>query len=610
MSQARAQGALAAVGLPGLLCAILTAGLLLWSWRYASHSFDFTDESFYLIWMSAPFRYDWSVSQFGFIYHPLYQVLDGDIASLRRANLLFVFVLAWAVSDRYLRLLGAQQSELGWPRALLAAALATSALMVFSAGLITPNYNTLTLQGLLIALLGLMGLQLPATPRSLPPWLLLGGGGWLVFLAKPSSALALAVLALGYLLMWGRRDVRAAGLSALTAALLLLASALVIDGSLSGFVARLRTGVDIASLILDQDALTHIFRFDFPARSAFDQRLCLSLIAVTALAVMSVWAQGRARKILLLATLLALLDCAWWLWHLPRLSWASLRHFAGFFCMLGVAFGALLGGLLTQRQALLRSTTRVHLATGLLCAALPYVYAFGTYSNYSQAATKASFFWMLAGLTCLHPVANQVRQWRVLVPVAVMAALVSAVFITRAMALPYRQAQALWRNDHQVAIGGPASRLVVSEAVAAYVGAASDAARQAAFADDTPVIDLSGHSPGLVYALKGTALGVPWLLGGYPGSLQHAQAVFARCSCESLAKAWVLVEPDGPRMISADALSSFGAVWARDYLEAARWSIAPGVGGEKNARTQVLYKPVASAELTARCKALRSAPTP
>jgi len=431
MSQARAQGALAAVGLPGLLCAILTAGLLLWSWRYASHSFDFTDESFYLIWMSAPFRYDWSVSQFGFIYHPLYQVLDGDIASLRRANLLFVFVLAWAVSDRYLRLLGAQQSELGWPRALLAAALATSALMVFSAGLITPNYNTLTLQGLLIALLGLMGLQLPATPRSLPPWLLLGGGGWLVFLAKPSSALALAVLALGYLLMWGRRDVRAAGLSALTAALLLLASALVIDGSLSGFVARLRTGVDIASLILDQDALTHIFRFDFPARSAFDQRLCLSLIAVTALAVMSVWAQGRARKILLLATLLALLDCAWWLWHLPRLSWASLRHFAGFFCMLGVAFGALLGGLLTQRQALLRSTTRVHLATGLLCAALPYVYAFGTYSNYSQAATKASFFWMLAGLTCLHPVANQVRQWRVLVPVAVMAALVSAVFITR-----------------------------------------------------------------------------------------------------------------------------------------------------------------------------------
>jgi len=72
----------------------------------------------------------------------------------------------------------------------------------------------------------------------------------------------------------------------------------------------------------------------------------------------------------------------------------------------------------------------------------------------------------------------------------------------------------------------------------------------------------------------------------------------------------VLVEPDGPRMISADALSSFGAVWARDYLEAARWSIAPGVGGEKNARTQVLYKPVASAELTARCKALRSAPTP
>lgn len=59
---------------PSLICALPALGLLLRVCIYAGHGFDFTDESYYLFWISNPFQYDWSVTQFGFVYHPLYRL--------------------------------------------------------------------------------------------------------------------------------------------------------------------------------------------------------------------------------------------------------------------------------------------------------------------------------------------------------------------------------------------------------------------------------------------------------------------------------------------------------------------------------------------------------
>lgn len=550
------------------------------------------------------------MTQFGFVYHPLYRVLDGDIASLRRANVLLVFGLSWAVADRYLEIMGATQHECRWPRALLAAGFAAPALIVFSSWLLTPNYNTLTLQGLLVALLGLLGVHCGATPRTLPPWLLLGTGGWLVFMAKPSSALALAVLSAAYLLLWGRRHLRCVGLAALTAALLLLGSGLLIGGSIAGFIARLRLDIEVGNLMLGQDFVLHIFRFDLPKWRPFELRVWQGLTVITTLAAMTVALAGRKRVLALLLFVSAAALSVWWLAQVRGLFWGGFRPFTGFFALLGVALGALLCGLLTQARAWLHLTTRTQVGTGLLCAALPYVYAFGTYSNYSQVATYAGLFWILAGLMLLHPVLRSRQRMRVLAPIALMAMLVCGTLLARGMALPYRQPQALSLNPQRLEIGTPPSALWVSAAVADYVHDAARATRQAGFAVGTPVMDLSGHSPGLVFALGGVAPGAPWLLGGYPGSRAFTEAALARCSCQTLASAWVLVELDGRRGIPAESLGTFGAALSRDYREAGRWAAATGVGWHKAPRTQVLYQPLTVPAVKERCVALRRASTP
>ena len=73
------------------LCAVSTVLVMDWLLRFCHYGIDFTDEGLYLVSIANPFNYDWSASQFGFVYHPLYLLLSGDIASLRQANLLITF---------------------------------------------------------------------------------------------------------------------------------------------------------------------------------------------------------------------------------------------------------------------------------------------------------------------------------------------------------------------------------------------------------------------------------------------------------------------------------------------------------------------------------------
>lgn len=45
------------------LCALVTLLVLGWLLKYRPHGIDFTDESFYLVWISNPFIYDVSITQ-------------------------------------------------------------------------------------------------------------------------------------------------------------------------------------------------------------------------------------------------------------------------------------------------------------------------------------------------------------------------------------------------------------------------------------------------------------------------------------------------------------------------------------------------------------------
>ncbi len=130
--------------------------LLGWLLKFSAYGIDFTDESFYLVWISTPYLYSVSTTQFGFVYHPLYQLLGGDITALRQANILICFALAWGMSQAFINSILPKQSGELLLRATLSAGLATAVLLIFDTWLVTPSYNSLTLQALLITTTGLL----------------------------------------------------------------------------------------------------------------------------------------------------------------------------------------------------------------------------------------------------------------------------------------------------------------------------------------------------------------------------------------------------------------------------------------------------------------------
>ena len=92
--------------MPRLALFVLLAGtlqLLGWVFWACGYGFDFTDEGLYLNWMRQPFSYKFSANQCGFLFHPLYLALDGNIAALRRINILLTFGAAWLFGTIFLR---------------------------------------------------------------------------------------------------------------------------------------------------------------------------------------------------------------------------------------------------------------------------------------------------------------------------------------------------------------------------------------------------------------------------------------------------------------------------------------------------------------------------
>jgi len=577
-------------------CAIGTLMLLGWLLKFSAYGIDFTDESFYLVWISTPYLYSASTTQFGFVYHPLYQLLGGDITALRQANILITFALAWGLSQTFLNSIVPKQSEERLLRATLSAGLATAVLLIFDTWLVTPSYNSLTLQALLITATGLLMADKPLHRASLAGWTLIGIGGWLAFMAKPSSAMALTLAVIVWLLALRRCSVRSLLLTAVSALIPLLASAWLIDGSVVTFAARIKKGIQLTQDLGGGHTLLNILRVD---TFTLDDMLLYPLLA-TALAIFIAtglllaknqrWQYLSLPLSLAFFVLTASLVLGQPLWAVNLGPYQSLWIFA-------VMLAALVALLTIGRLKALTNITLAQWVMAVVLIVTPHMYAFGTNGNYWNTAGYAAIFWLLAGLTLVGPLIRQKASLFPLLPATLATQAMVATMLQTGLEQPYRQPQPLKLNTSTQSVNG--SKLQLSEGYALYFFSAIQAARTAGLEPGTPMIDLSGQSPGILYALGAQNIGQAWLVGGYPGSLKRASEALSLVDCQTLAVSWVLWEPDGPRSLPTETLLQQGARFPDDYRQVGTWHTARGAGGYDFEREQVLFAPV-NVEGTAR----------
>ena len=399
---------------------LVVVGWVLWYCRYG---FDFADEGFYLVWIANPFKYAISATQFGYFYHPIYLLLNGSLVALRIANVLLTFLLAWWVAALCLAEIFERDMLPRPARIVIAAAIGTTAFMFLRLWLPTPSYNWLAFQSILVVVGGMLLAERRDSPRSQIGWVLIGVGGWMAFLAKPTTAAALGVVVLVYLAWSGKLRLGGFAITVLVAVALCVITAFAIDGSLLRFADRLLAASKQGRLLGAGHTLLKSFRlddyrFDYAARQAF--AWAVMFIGGTAFLLSSQSILARLLAVgLSLSALVAIVAIVLGIPEKPT-EYGEFQHLI----LLAVPFAVLLlTAALSRRE--LTEISRHHWALAFALLTLPHAFAFGTSNNYWWLGGLVGIFWVLAALVLLRPVAAYRSAVGLVLPIALGAQLIA-----------------------------------------------------------------------------------------------------------------------------------------------------------------------------------------
>lgn len=579
-----------ALAIIAALGTVVMIALMLWA---SDRGIDFTDEGYYLVSMATPDLEAPSVSQFGFVYHPLFELVGSDIARMRQLNVVLTFGLAWLLSDLVVRQVLGERAVPRWQRLSLSAALASASMAFFGkVWVLTPSYNGLALQALIMVGIGVL---LTASTERRDAWamVLVGAGGWLAFLAKPTTALAVGVLIVLFALLVRRVQLILG--SAVVAAALLIATAFAMDGSILDFITRVRTGADLlAALGGGGHTPSEVLRID-PLDAG--QRLIVVVLGLAVifglLATAALLTRTRSRLRLALVGLAALSASA--VGVLVQGHWGQLiDNPFRLLVLLSLPIAAVLIAVAMAGTGQ-RRPTRAEVGVAAVLFLMPGAYVVGTNNNYWIVSGSAALLWILGGTVLLGAARELKGVVTALALLGIATQVLTAVLLVNAADKPYRQVDPVRESTVATRVGPHGASLKLTADVAAYMDDARAASLEAGFAPGTPLIDLTGASPTLVYALGGRTMGQAWILGGYEGSEKAAVLALGYVSCGDLARAWVLTDPGGARAIPGTVLDASGTHLPDDYEVAGEWETASGASGYP-ATTQILWRPVRSAE--------------
>ena len=517
-------------------------GVLLWS---LPKGFDLTDEGYYLTEIAHPGDTTSTALLFGWPWHPVYTATGGSVIGLRVVAFVLVAALAVALTHAALGLLPARSRPGRTTLTCLCVVSGALAFLPLSSLPSTPSYNTLA--WLSIAAAGLGCALAWSRRRPILGGTVVGLAGFGAATAKPTTALALAVVVVATT-PWSHQGLRPVVATAVTLVLSFTALVAFAPGHLDGLVTVVAHGVDAT-----------IGHGDLVRRDPYSFSTQL-LLMLTVAGAGGAAAGLLTRRHAVWATLTggvavgaAIVSLSWWVQVGlmddidEALPVASLTGFG----VLGVSSVVSLG--LKGRS---NKPDFLTLRLAALLAVLPAAYAFGTNNNIWQWSGQAVVFWfvaivLLTGTTS--PFAAAAGG------LAAYTALVAAVITPLD---PYRTGLPVQAEASRVSLAGAVLRLPHDEARATAEMLA--VGERLGVTRETEVLDLTGASPGVVWAWGARPLASAWLIGGYPGSLAAARVAIGPKSCD-LTRALVLWAPGQPRAIPAQVLTPWHVNVPKDY---------------------------------------------
>ena len=542
---------------------------------------DLTDESFGILNAAQPQHVSHALYPFGWVTGLLYALAGQSIAIFRLLGVL-VLLLAAALLARAASLHCRRRESAapqGFPIAALVLLVFTGAFQYYGyKWVLAPSYNWLALVAAMAAAAGLLHFTSSHKSGSLA-WAFVTGATIAVgFLAKPTTGVLLLLLAWAWIAVHApnRRGLVFAALCALVPAALLAAFGLAAYGSLPAYWREFRLGLDLFATLGFGHTIGHtIERFFEQIRQVGDlgwikwfsaawQAMAV-FAAACALLGRGSRLHARVLRTLFPYAVLALLMAGAQIVFFRRAGIAAM-YLAVFAIPALHRLCAILLALDRTRRADDPEGPRIRtLLTALLLMGATAVPVFGTGNNILNHAALASLFPALA-LTILVLAATPPAHRRVVAALCALACcLYLGVNLRHAYRYPYRLDGPVNEQTMPVQLLNPAQTLLVDAERAAYVRELMDAALDAGWTPGTPLLDLTGETPGAAVILSARIAGIAWIPGGYDGSDDFACLVLKSVDQATLDATWVLTEPEGDRSIDPDVLACAGRDLAADY---------------------------------------------
>ena len=502
-----------------------------------------TDEGYYLHWISNPWLYTFSNSQFGYVYHPLYQLVNENIVLLRQANMLIMLGLSWILCAKLLRYtLHDDEASTDYPPSYLygiAFVLATCVFGFFGCWwwIPTPSYNSLALEALLLTIIGLINLSM--RKARVTDWVILGIGGWLAFMAKPTTAIALGLLSFLYVFILSTQ-VKSVKINRLLIALLIACSltclsAWVIDGSIYDFIMRLWRGVEMQRLLFNGDVFNFLPKFGLLSDNSIIPLLLFTMLTflATTTSTLQPYYKFQAYYFFALLFICVLLCINYYVIPIKPNPWTA-----------DIFLALPLGSWLALMRMPHKTTLKFIILPSLFML-LPYAFAIGTNEDIWIVMLRTIFFWMLAIIAFLAQIKQPLFvRLRIIISVAVGGLLLTIALVQLGMEHPYRQTQSLRTQTKPLKImsitGRRIGQLIVSNDDAHYMEELRRSVLHHGFSYGDSMIDLTGFYPTALYILGANPVGFPWVPTVFIGSTDVVVSILSQVSCTKLAKAWIL----------------------------------------------------------------------
>ena len=534
------------------------------------------DETYYANWIDTPNAYGAIVQPFGLFLHPAYALFGRSLVAIRLLGLALL-VATGAVMGRELRLYAATVAPA--PRlAHLPLAGGFAALLYYVLWSLTPSYNLLANAGGALVLAGGFGWAARDRGAGGSDWLpslCCGLGGAVVFLGKPTSAVLAGALVGVQLVVIARRDRRRAlsrAVIAGTCAAVPVAAVIRAAMPFDRFAARIGAGV--GALGADYSMLGLLGEM---ARSV-SRGPWYVFASVMVLLASAAWAHfagprtGKVGRTALIAASLALLAMnalqvvllvrVGIVYNVDPWSLSVGTSVVGLF-VTTAALGVNLNPMLARDPRL-----AVPL---LLLAATPYLIAFGTANDILRQAGMSLFPVLVAGVLCAR---LSFPLWLTRTTEAVWVVL-GVVLLGWSALRPYNQPAPVFASTVPTALPFTSSRLRLDPATARYARDLRALARSAGITADTPVLDLSGVSPGTVALLGARAPFFPWIIAFSKRPSVLAVAAWQSLSVEEQRRTWIVGPID--RRFADDPVIARLAASGR-YRRVAVLRYAPGAG--------------------------------